>query len=104
MTMRTWEEVYPVPPSRSQHPQAYPVTHADRSRNASLVSQLSGLCGVGGGGQESGLCPREARVTPAEGKFLWGHGHPEQAVHVEKVPRTGEYLVSQESRGSVPLG
>lgn len=93
MTVQTWEGVIdsttkPLPtPSGLQQS----AKQAEAGMN-SLVSQLSGLWG-----QESGLCLREARVTPTESKFLRGHGHPNQTAHMEKVPRTREYSIGQKS-------
>lgn len=69
--MQTWEEVIDSAPNTKPLPTPSGLQQSPKQAEAgmnSLVSQLSGLWG-----KESGLCLREARVTPTESKFLRGH-------------------------------
>jgi hypothetical protein len=58
---------------------------------AGMTFLLSSL--MASGGQESGLCLWEARITPTEYKFLLGPSHSKQTAGREKVPRTRDYSI-----------
>lgn len=94
MTVQTWEEV--IDSTTKPLPTPSGLQQSAKQAEAGMNSLVS-LSLVASGGQESGLCLREVRVTPTESKFLRGHGHPNQTAHMEKVPRTREYSIGQKS-------